>query len=84
MVRPRSQYITALIFVVIGVYFLLYSDYPLFIILFWGLAVYQFFITRLLIKWQKKVSNNPVTEESGAEHEPDQAKSCPPGGDMNA
>ncbi len=51
MRRPRTYYFIAAVYAVIGIYFLLYSDFPLFIILFAGLAVFNIFLGRTLTRW---------------------------------
>lgn len=48
--RHISYYILSVVYALIGIYFLLYSDYPLFIILFIGLSLYHFFLARVLAR----------------------------------
>ncbi len=52
MKGPRNFYVLTVVYVVLGFYFLLYSDYPLFVLLFLLLAGYHFFLARAISKYK--------------------------------
>ncbi len=52
MKEPKTFYLLAIVYIIIGVYFLLYSDYPLFILLFLALAGYHYFLARVISSYK--------------------------------
>lgn len=51
------------IYILIGVYFLVFSDYPWFILLFAGLAAYHFFLARIIKEWRDRGKGVPKVPE---------------------
>lgn len=54
MKGPKTFYLLAIVYIMVGVYFLLYSDYPLFILLFLALAAYHYFLARAISSYQRE------------------------------
>jgi len=52
------------VYILLGLYFLIFSDYPWFILLFLGLAAYHFFLARALQKFHKEGKGVPGTEKA--------------------
>ncbi len=54
MKEPKTFYLLTIVYIIIGVYFLLYSDYPLFILLFLVLAGYHYFLARVISSYKRE------------------------------
>ena len=59
MKEPKTFYLLTIVYIIIGVYFLLYSDYPLFILLFLVLAGYHYFLARVISNYKDEGPASP-------------------------
>ncbi|GEM_PF-1445848 len=50
----RNYYLLTIVYIIVGLYFLTYSDYPLFILLFIALAGYHFFLARAINSFKEE------------------------------
>ena len=62
MKGSRNFYVLTFVYVIIGLYFLIYSDYPLFVLLFLALAGYHFFLARAIDSFKEEGKSITIQE----------------------